>query len=542
MTEKRENPCSKTKLMVWLFLFAMGAAVHAPMAEALTTDELLDELQERAFLYFWNEANPANGLVKDRSASWSPGKMAATGFGMSAICIGIDHGWVSREAGRDRILTALNTLWTGPQGPEVEGNMGYKGFFYHFVDLETGLRTWDCDLAPIDTALLFAGIIDARQYFSTNDPLDVQLRDLADSIVHRADWSFMYNGRGIALTWWPESGFPDITWLGYNEAMIMYLLAIGSPTHPIPPNTWSTWVSGYVWSTQYGYDYVNFPPLFGHQYSHCWIDFRYIQDSYMASKGITYWENSRRATLAARAYCIDNPLGWVGYGGNIWGLTASDDPDHGYIAHGAPPGQHDNGTITPTAAASSIPFAPEVVIPALREMYDSYGVNLWSTYGFKDAFNPTQNWFATDYLGIDQGPIIIMIENYRTQSVWKRFMQNPDVQRGLSLAGFQAVSGIDVDPVPAPHVLLYQNMPNPFNPSTLIRYDLAAPARVGLRVYDFSGRLMQVLVDGEMMSAGRHEVEWSGRDDTNREAAAGVYFYLIETDSYSETRRMTLIK
>jgi hypothetical protein len=523
--------------------FLLLAFVHTPMsAFALTADEMLDEMQERAFNYFWLEANPVNGVVKDRSTASSPGKMAATGFGLSAICIGIDHGWVTREAGRERILAALRTLWFGPQGPELQGNIGYKGFFYHFVDLNTAVRTWDCDLAPIDTALLFAGIIDARQYFDTDVPLDVELRNLADDIVQRADWTFMYNGQGIALTWWPESGLSPITWLGYNEAMLMYLLAIGSSTHPIPPSTWQAWTGNYQWADQYGYSFVVFPPLFGHQYSHCWIDFRDIQDDYMRARGITYFENSRRATLAARAYCIDNPYGWDGYGENIWGLTASDDPQHGYIAHGAPPAQHDNGTITPTAAAGSLPFAPEVVIPALLEMYDAYGAELWSTYGFKDAFNPTLGWVAADFLGIDQGPIIIMIENYRTGAVWDRIMRYPDIQQGLSRAGFRTVSAVETGGPTAEAGLSLRNEPNPFNPSTTIRYQLAAPEVVDLRIYNATGRLVKILVDGRTVVAGDHAVAWRGRDDRERQVAAGVYFYRLEAGEYSETKRMALVK
>jgi hypothetical protein len=427
-------------------LLTFSALTSPSTAAALPTEELLDELQYRAFLYFWDEANPSNGIVKDRSASWSPGKMAATGFGMTAILIGIDHGWISREQGRARILTALETLWYGPQGPEPSGNIGYKGFFYHFVDLETAVRTWDCELSPIDTALLFAGILDVREYFSTSDALDVEVRTLSELIVNRADWTFFYNGHGIPLGWTPESGFHPITWLGYNEGMIMYLLAIGSPTYPIPPSSWFTWTAGYEWAMHYGQSFVIFPPLFGHQYTHCWFDFRGIQDVYMRNRGITYFENSRRATLAARAYCMENPLGWMGYGENIWGLTASDDPDVGYIAHGAPPSQNDNGTITPTAAASSIAFAPEIVIPALHQMYDSYGAQLWSKYGFKDAFNPTQNWFASDTIGIDQGPIVIMIENYRTGEVWNRFMQSSYAQQALARTGFEPATPVGTPP------------------------------------------------------------------------------------------------
>jgi hypothetical protein len=360
------------------------------------------------------------------------------------------------------------------------------------------------------------------------------VRALADSLTGRADWNYFYNGIGIDLGWFPGSGGFG-TWIGYNEAMILYILAIGSPTHPAPDYSWFSWTSGYDWLNQYGYDYVNFPPLFGHQYSHCWVDFRFIQDLYMQGKGITYFENSRRATLAARAYCIDNPLGWVGYGETIWGLTASDDPD-GYVAHGAPPAQNDNGTITPTAAASSIAFAPEVVIPALHAMLDTYGPSLWSTYGFKDAMNPTQNWFATDYLGIDQGPIIIMIENYRNQSVWNRFMQNPDIQTGLSRIGFSAATGVgEVDPGVPARPLLLQNTPNPFRGSTRIAYRLPEPGVVTLRLYDVLGRPVRTLVEG-VEAAGPHVVILDGEG-----LPGGVYHYEMNAGGRRMSRRLTVI-
>jgi hypothetical protein len=535
MTEQRRIRRAGTRLVFCLLLLAVGTTPSVDGASALTTDGLLDELQQRAFLYFWNEANPDNGLVKDRSTPWSPGKMAATGFGLSAICVGIDHGWVTREAGRERILTALETLWSGPQGPEANGNIGYKGFFYHFVDLESALRTWESELSPIDTALLFAGIIDAREFFSSSEPLDIELRSLADSILHRADWSFFYNGLGIPLAWTPEEGFHPVTWLGYNEAMIMYLLAIGSPTHPIPASAWFTWTAGYNWSTHYGYSYLEFPPLFGHQYTHCWVDLRNIQDIFMASRGITYWENSRRATLAQRAYCMDNPFGWAGYEENVWGLTASDDPG-GYLAHGAPPPQHDNGTITPTAAASSIPFAPEVVIPVLHELYETYGPRLWSTYGFRDAFNPTQNWFATDYLGIDQGPIIVMIENYRTESVWNRVMLNADVQRGLSLSGFQPTISVQTQPPATSSTRLRQNTPNPFRLRSTISYRLPATGMVRLVLYDALGRSIRTLVDG-VEAAGEHEITLNSEG-----LKSGVYYYRLDTGAERLQRRSILIR
>lgn len=510
-----------------------------PEGTSLTTPALLDSLQRTAFDYFWNEANPSNGLVKDRSTTGSPCSVAAVGFGLSAICIGIDHGWVTREDGRARVLTTLDTFWNGPQGSGATGTIGYQGLFYHFLDMNTAIRTWTSELSTIDTALLFAGIIDARQYFDTADSLDGEVRDLADAIVQRANWEFARNsGPGIRMGWTPETGFGGFgTWVGYNEAMILYILALGSATHPVPASTWFTWTSGYNWNTEYGQTYLVFPPLFGHQYSHCWIDFRSIQDFFMVSKGITYFENSRRATIAAREYCIANPGGFVGYGPDLWGLTASDDPVFGYIAHGAPPAQNDNGTITPTAAASSIPFAPEIVIPALHHMYDTYGANLWSTYGFKDAFNPGMSWYDTDYLGIDQGPIIIMIENYLTGSVWDRFMQYADVQTGLTRANFVPATGTGVVPsVAVAGLQLSQNVPNPFHGAATISYSLPNPGEVSLALFDVRGRLVRTLVDG-VEAAGRHDVTLRGEA-----LPSGVYFYRLESRGESIERRCTILK
>ena len=505
---------------------------------ALSDEALLDSLQRTVFEFFWNEANPVNGLIKDRSTSWSPCSVASQGFGITAICIGIDHGWVSREEGRSRIMLGMETLWNGAQGPEQYNRNGYRGLFYHFLDINSGVRTWDSELSTVDTAWLMAGVLDARQYFDGPDPAEADLRALADALYHRVDWEFMRNsGSGIRMGWKPETGFaPFGNWIGYNEAMMLYILAIGSPTHPVPASTWGYWTSGYNWSTQYGYTYVIFPPLFGHQYSHCWIDFRDINDEYMSLRGITYFENSRRATLAAREYCIANPLGWTGYGADTWGLTASDDPG-GYLAHGAPPGQNDNGTITPTAAAGSIPFAPEVVIPALQNMYNAYGVMLWGEYGFKDAFNLTQFWWGTDYLGIDQGPIIIMIENHLTGSVWSRFMQNQDVLNGLILAGFTSVSAApDVIAGPGLPFVLEQNVPNPFFDSTSVSYRMREAGHVTLRLYDVRGRLMKTMFD-QTVGEGEHQITLDSRG-----LASGVYFYSLESRGQKVWKRAILVK
>ena len=349
--------------------------------------------------------------------------------------------------------TALQTFWNTPQGLATSGVCGYKGLYFHFLDMNTATRTWSSELSTIDTALLLAGILDAKQFFDGPAPDEVLIRQLADSIYRRVDWTFVRTCNptccpAIRMGWKPESGFSTFgAWFGYNEAMILYLLAIGSPTHPILGCSWNTWTAGYDWETHYGYSYVRFAPLFGHQYTHCWVDFRHWNDAYMNARGITYFENSRRATYAQRAYCIANPGGFTGYGANLWGLTASDDPppDPLYLAHGAPPAENDNGTITPTAAISSIPFAPEIAIPVIENLWNNYKSVLWGPYGFRDAFNLTLNpdWYGTDVLGIDQGPIAIMIENYRTGRVWNRFMQNPEIVAGLQGAGFTAVVGVE---------------------------------------------------------------------------------------------------
>jgi hypothetical protein len=506
-------------------------------AEEITTEALLDSLQHTAFDFFWNEANPSNGLIKDRSTELSPCSIASVGFGLTAICIGIDKGYVAREEGRDRVQTTLETFWNAPQGSGSSGFTGYKGLFYHFLDMSTGERVWDSELSTIDTALLLAGILDAKQYFTEDDPVEDDIRALADSITQRADWDFMRNGGpGIRMGWKPGTGFSGFgIWTGYNEAMIMYLIALGSPTHAVPEIDWSVWTSSYNWATHYGYTYVTFPPLFGHQYSHCWIDFSNIQDAYMQAKGITYSINSERATRAQQAYCIDNPFGRIGYSEILWGLTASDGPD-GYAVHGAPPPVNDDGTITPTAPASSIPFAPDIVIPTLHNFYETYGHMLWDVYGFKDAFNLDRGWWDTDYIGIDQGPIIIMIENYLTGSVWNRFMQSPDIQLGLERAGFTTPSSVeDVRFDGTPRLVLFQNGPNPFRGASTISYRLPASGHVSLLLYDVQGRLVRTLVDG-VQPAGQHQVTLPGNG-----LPSGVYYYNLESNRQKVGKRCIVI-
>lgn len=442
-----------------------GEAAAVPESE----EAFLDDLQHRTFDFFWETTNPDNGLVPDRWPTESFSSIAAIGFGLTAYGVGVERGWVTREAARDRVLTTLRFLADAPMGPEPEGVSGYRGFYYHFLDMETGARFQTVELSTIDTALLMAGVLFVQEYFDGTDPAESEIRALADTLYRRVEWPyFQVDDRGIAMGWRPEPDrlYTDARWTGYDESIILHVLALGSPTHPSGPEIWEHYTSGYDWGDFYGYEHLNFAPLFGHQYSHVWIDFRGIRDAYMREKGIDYFENSRRATLAQRAYAMDNPDGWLAFGPNIWGLTASDGPKdttvvvdgverrfRQYWARGAAMGDvRNDGTIPPTAVGGSVPFAPEETIAALRAMRERYGEHLYGPYGFRDAFNPTfaeagvppnkgevvsgVGWFDVDYLGIDQGPILLMIENHRSELIWETMRDNPYIVRGLCRAGF----------------------------------------------------------------------------------------------------------
>jgi hypothetical protein len=410
----------------------------------------LDLVQRTAFDYFWYETNPKNGLIKDRSTDTSPCNIAAVGFGLSALTVGIDRGWISREAGRARVQTTLSFLWNSPQGPEQDAT-GYKGFYYRFLDIQTGQRVWQSELSTVDTALLMGGVLHVQQYFNQDTAAEAEIRALAEALYRRVDWAWMQvRPPKIGHGWSPETGFLPYDWSGYSEATILYLLALGSPTFPVSDAAWEAWTSTYAWQSHYGFDFVMFPPLFGHQYPHVWIDFRGIRDAYMRDKGIDYFENSRRATLANRAYAMDNPLQWDDYSEHVWGLTASDSPTV-YSARGAPPAHNDDGTITPTAPGGSFVFTPRKSLAALRYMYETYRPQLWGPYGYRDAFNPSEEWVGTDYLGIDQGPIVLMIENHRSGRIWEAFMQNAAIQRGLERAGFVSVPKTEIPPSVSTH-------------------------------------------------------------------------------------------
>ncbi|MCU0453829.1 MAG: T9SS type A sorting domain-containing protein [Bacteroidetes bacterium] len=524
---------------LWVDAIVAVGGTASDTLRPLTDQELLDTLQYTAFRYFWDEANPANGLVRDRSALTSPASIAATGFGLTALTIAVDHGWVTRAAAGDRVLTTLRTFWEKPQGAGASGTIGYKGWFYHFLDMTTATRlytpSWKSELSSIDTGLLLAGIVDAQIYFDGADSVETLIRALADSVYRRIDWIWMTNGASsLTHGWSPEGGMLSYRWIGYNEAMVLYVLGLGAPRDPLPASAWTAWTSGYQWATREGYEHVPFPSLFIHQYSHAWIDFRGMADPYMRSKGITYFENSRRATLANRAYCIRNPGGYTDYGPNVWGLTACDGPT-GYSARGGPSG-FDDGTIAPTAAISSMPFTPVESIAAAREFYSRYGSALFGKYGFRDAFNPTVNWFGGEYVGIDQGPIIMMIENHRHATVWDRYNAHPAVARGLVAAGFQPVTSVASEPLGIPgRAWLAQNFPNPFNPETSFEFRTEAAGTVTLKVFDVLGRVVATVVDGSL-PAGTFVYRWN-----SMHLSGGTYFYQLTTGGQVLTKKLTIV-
>jgi hypothetical protein len=418
------------------------AAVANPFTN---TDQFLDFIEETHFDFLWYWANPLNGLIADRSEQNSSCSIAAVGFGLTAIGIGIDHGWITRAQGVARVATTLRTFLQGPEGSGATGIIGYNGWFYHFLDMKTALRASSMpELSSIDTVLLLAGILSAKQYFNGTNADETSIRTMATSIFNRVNWTWMSQGTsGVSMAWYPDTGFSAGNWIGYNEGMIIYILGLGSSTTPLPTSSWNLWTSGYTWATNWGQSYVFYPPLFTYEYSHCWIDFRHIADAYMNSHSSDYFENSRRAALAQVAYATANPNHLIGYSSTVWGLSASDDPN-GYTAHGLPPQGYDDGTIAPTAAGAAIAFTPEYSEPALSYFYNHYRSKIWTAFGFRDAFTPRLNWFDVDELGIDQGPIVIMIENYRTQRPWQLFMRNPEVQTGLQRAGFVSLPLVNI--------------------------------------------------------------------------------------------------
>ncbi|MEJ2613449.1 MAG: glucoamylase family protein [Ignavibacteriaceae bacterium] len=416
----------------------------------------LDTLEYKTFLYFIDESNRENGLVKDRSADYSPASIAAVGFALPAYAVGAEHNWITRTEAAERTLNTLNFFLNSKQSAEPVST-GYKGFYYHFLDMKKGLRHWNSELSSIDTGLLLAGIIFSRQYFDRNTSREKEIREKSALILNRVDWKFFTMSPDskfpydISMGWQPDKGFSGSGWKGYNEAQILFVIAAGDGMENAD-KAYNTWQESYSWQEPYkGLAQVVFPPLFGHQFTSVFIDLKGIADKYMRSKGIDYFENSRRATLTQRLYAIENPHGWKGYDSLTWGISACDGPGEsydfddkkfwGYAGRGTSGPQYnyfDDGTIAPYASGSSIVFAPEVVIPTLMHLYNAYkDKGIWGKYGFVDAFNLTVNWFDKEDLGIDEGPLVLMLENYRSGLIWKYMMKDPIIKKGLKILGFR---------------------------------------------------------------------------------------------------------
>lgn len=428
-----------------------------PDGSKLTADAELERLQRQTFDYFVHEANPANGLVVDKTAPHWPASIAATGLALACYPVSVERCFMTRAVAVERTLSTLRFFWNSPHGPEPDAT-GYRGFYYHFLDMQTGRRAWRCELSTVDSTFLLAGALAAGLYFSADTADEVEIRALADSLYRRADWAWAQNsGSTVTHGWTPESGFLPYRWEGYDEAMLLYVLGLGSPTHPLAARSYLAWTATYRWEQSGGEAYLYAGPLFTHQLSHVWIDFRGIQDAFMRDKGSDYFENSRRATYAQQRYAIDNPRKFEGYGRHCWGITASEGPGPStikvngierqffdYLARGVPDGP-DDGTLAPWAVVASLPFAPEIVLPTLDFCIHQAKLTEFNSYGFKASFNPSHPgepgnpygwWVSPWHFGLNQGPIILMIENHRSGLLWQLMRSCPYIVSGLRRAGF----------------------------------------------------------------------------------------------------------
>jgi hypothetical protein len=435
------------------------------MADLLPTDDGpdgrptyldLDRLQWTTVLYYLHETNPDNGLVRDKTDPAAPCSIAAVGMALATLPVVIERGVLFRPFAAKMARRRLRFLYELPQGQEPDAS-GYKGFFYHFLDIETGRRVWQCELSTIDSAFLFAGLLTVATYFDHDTADEAEIRRLADALYRRADWNWARNdGPTLTHGWRPETGFLPYRWEGYDEGLLLYVLGLGSPTYPLPPESYAAFCSTYEWKQFYGRELLHSGPLFTHQLSHMWIDFRDIRDAFMRDHNSDYFENSRQASFVQQAYAIQNPMQWIGYGENCWGFTACDGPGwvkrrvngverefFDYIARGAPLGP-DDGTVAPWVVIASLPFAPEIVIPSVRHLSCLKLGHQEQRYGFKPSFNqtfreegsPTGWWVSPYYFGIDQGPVVLMIENYRSGLIWDVMRRCPYITTGLRRAGF----------------------------------------------------------------------------------------------------------
>jgi hypothetical protein len=419
-------------------------------------EELLSGLQADALNYFIKEVNPQNGLIADCTKDGWPSSIAAIGMALSAYPVGVELSLITREEAIDRTLRKLRFFAKSEQSTSPDAT-GYKGFYYHFLDMQSGRRAWQCELSTIDSTLLFAGMLAAAAYFAQDSEPENEIRRLADQLYRRADWKWATDG-SVTLRhgWRPESGFLKYRWDGYDEALLAYVLGLGSPTFPLSPESYVAHTSAYHWKKVYDYEYLYAGPLFTHQFSHIWVDLRGIADQFMREHESDYFENSRRATYIQREYARQNPNQFKGYTEVCWGLTACEGPGPSeqiidgvnrvffdYIARGVPDGP-DDGTLAPWAVVASLPFAPEIVLPTL-EHFDEIEVGAEHPYGLEATFNPTFpderslgcGWLSPWHYGINEGPIVLMIANYRSDFLWRLMRSCPYVVEGLRRAGFK---------------------------------------------------------------------------------------------------------
>lgn len=440
-------------------------ALPAEDTAELSDDAMLDSLQHSAFEYFVKTANPLNGLVADTTRDGSPSSIAVVGFALSVYAVAVERGWIERDDAVLRTLGALRFFWNSDQtgGPEATG---YRGYYFHFLDMHSGVRKWQSELSLIDTGLLLAGMLTAAAYFTAATPAETELRELADALYRRVDWRWAQrDGSAVAHGWKPECGFLSYGWEGYSEALLLYVLGLGSPTHPLTEESFQAWTVTYQWENLYGHELLYAGPLFIHQFSHAWIDFRGIRDKFMREKRCDYFENSRRATYVQREYAIRNPRSFVGYAEDCWGLSAGDGPSieprtvagrrqgfYGYAARGAPYGP-DDGTISGPSALASLVFAPEIALPVVRKLYSRHargqrtavlasGFNLTATELAPDGRRSEgesgpDGWFSEGEFGLDQGMIVLMIENFRSGLLWRLNRRSSYIQSGLRRAGFR---------------------------------------------------------------------------------------------------------
>ena len=419
--------------------------------------QLLDSIQYRSFLFFINEVNPLNGLVKDKTWSDAPSSIASVGFALPSYAVGVERNWIAREKAAQLTLNTLKFFFNSDQNDRPDAT-GYKGFYYHFLKMDSGQREWNCELSTIDTGILLMGIIFSRNYFNQDNQTENEIRELAGKILGRLDWDFFkmrssgeYENQ-ISMGWLPDKGLHSMGWSGYNEALFLYILAAGTGMKDVKV-AFDSWLSSYDWRTPYtGLSHAAFPPMFGHQFAHTFIDFRGLADKYMRAKGIDYFENSRRATLVQRNYAVDNPHNWIGYDSLCWGISASDGPGDKYNfddkkfltyagrgTNGPDFNYFDDGTIAPYASLASIVFEPELVLNTVKAMNIKYGKKLWGKYGIVDSFNLTVNWFCDTYYGIVEGPLLLMIENFRSGLVWNYVMKDQVIQVGLNKLDFEYI-------------------------------------------------------------------------------------------------------